>query len=199
MSVQATSTEETKKDVPPQPDSDAKKVEEDAPSSPAAEPGKKKRKLNDGSSSKADESTGFFSSLGNFLSGSWFWPSSMPANVANTTADAAAKAQDKKAEGEKPSEPTKAEEDSTEEGSLKPSASKEKTTDDAEGSAKPATANEKDTEEKAPKDSTDDSSNKDDAKEPKKTPQKNKGARAISVSPKAVVTTPGSRKRRRLS
>ena len=115
MSAQATNSEEPKKDEPPQPLDDAKKVEEEEVSSTspaAAKPGKKRRKLNDGSSSKTDEqqSTGFISSLSNFLSGTWFWPSSMPANDGAPKADptVAAKAEDEtKGEKEPVAESTK--------------------------------------------------------------------------------------------
>mmetsp|Transcript_29042 Transcript_29042/g.29422 ORF Transcript_29042/g.29422 Transcript_29042/m.29422 type:complete len:84 (+) Transcript_29042:398-649(+) len=49
-------------------------------------------------------------SLSNFLSGTWFWPSSMPANDdAPYADDAAAKAEDKTKEEKEPAvEPTKA-------------------------------------------------------------------------------------------
>jgi len=122
MSAKATKTDETKEETQPQ----VKTMEEESSSSSQVEPGKKKRKLNDGSSIKADEqSTGFFSSLTNFLSGSWLWSPSTPAK-----ADVTVKAEDGTSE-KATADSTKAEEATTEEqGSAVPQAETAKATDD---------------------------------------------------------------------
>jgi len=219
MSAKETTNGDHKEE--PRPAEDIKKIEEEVLSSPATEPGKKKRKLNDGSSTEADEqSTSFFSSLGNFLTGKWLWSSPTSVN-ADTPA-----ATTKTAEEKEPSEPTKADEKTTEEeGSAKPKLPTEKTTDEKEEDLKASATVGKDnaTEEEEHKDSAtvtnssvasddvgvddvehsgDDADKKVDAKEFEKCPsnQKKKVIRAKSESPKSVsVKLDASRKRRRLS
>ena len=126
MSAQATKTEETETQTPPQSDQDVKKIEDESLSSPPAEPGKKKRKLNDGSSIQEDgQSTSFFSSFTNFLSGSWFWSSSKPDKI-----NAALKAEVSTSDG-KPSKSTRADKETTEEeGSAETPAETAKPSDD---------------------------------------------------------------------
>lgn len=204
----------------PRPAEDKNKIEEEVSSSPATEPGKKKRKLNDGSSTESDQqSTSFFSSLSAFLSGKWLWTSPTPVNADNP----AATTEDKTAE-EEPSERTKANEKTTEEeGTAKPKLFTGKTTDEkGEDLKSSATVGEdKAKEEEEQKDSAtvtnssvasddvsvddvehsgDDADNKVDAKELEKCASNQNKKVVRAESPKSVSVKMGaSRKRRRLS
>mmetsp|Transcript_9291 Transcript_9291/g.19489 ORF Transcript_9291/g.19489 Transcript_9291/m.19489 type:complete len:244 (+) Transcript_9291:117-848(+) len=83
MTPKATTiTEESQKTVRPRPSEESPSLDASATTMPT----KKRRKLNDGSAAKSEEvaRTGFFASLGHFLSGTWFWPSSMPGDDATT-------------------------------------------------------------------------------------------------------------------
>jgi len=226
-SVQATKTDETKKDMPSQSEQGVKKMEEESLSKSPAEPGKKKRKLNDGSSSKADEqSTGFFSSLSSFLSGSWLWSSSTPAK-----GDVAVEAKDTTSEKESAESTKAAKEITEEEGHPEPLKEGGKASEEKGGDESKAPGDKTAEEEAAPKDlmtvtnssvdsdddeddnvqsgdTDDDNDNEDENEEEddeveelEQSPHdQQKVVPGKSESPKAVaVEIRGSRKRRRLS
>ncbi|VEU42282.1 unnamed protein product [Pseudo-nitzschia multistriata] len=79
-SIEIVTNAEREKIARPRPEENAEDAGTSEDSSPmAAAPSKKRRKLNDGSATKTEKpSSGFLAAVSNFLSGSWFWPSSMP-------------------------------------------------------------------------------------------------------------------------
>eukprot|EP00531_Pseudo-nitzschia_arenysensis_P013125 CAMPEP_0116143482 /NCGR_PEP_ID=MMETSP0329-20121206/15477_1 /TAXON_ID=697910 /ORGANISM="Pseudo-nitzschia arenysensis, Strain B593" /LENGTH=188 /DNA_ID=CAMNT_0003638811 /DNA_START=134 /DNA_END=700 /DNA_ORIENTATION=+ len=186
MSVLATTSEETKKESPaPQVDDAATKVETEVSSPPATQAGKKRRKLNDGSSSKTDEATGFLGALSNFFSGTWFWPSSIPAKT--DTAKINAKAEDKASEEKKPAEPA---DEKTDGESDKPTTTddKKESKDSVPVSSSSGDSDDNDEEDKGAK--ADEKETKPSSPEKKK----KKEVRDKSKSPKAAAR--GSKKRR---
>lgn len=215
MSTEPTNTDETKEVTPSQPVEDVKKLEEEASSSPTVEPGKKKRKLNDGSTSNVDEepsSTGLFSSITNFFSGSWIWSHPVPKKT-----EATAKVQDKSSEND-PTEPTKTGENTKEEEEAEPTATTESTTDNKKHDAKypeKGTSPQKETEivtnssgysdeedEDYVQKSHDHESDDDNEDETEEAEQSISDTKIVveSDSPKAVVIDiSGSKKRRRMS